>query len=91
MTLDNLRDPITRWFFQPDYTLSDDNVGEYVRKTDELREDEQQRREARSSHISLVSKEEDKSRTTKLQELVKNESNPLSLIKDVENEVIFNS
>ncbi len=89
LTLDNLRDPITRWFFQPEYTLSDETVGEYVRKTDELREYAKQKREKRSTHISLVSKE--KNRTEQLQQLVKNEDNPLSPIKDIQNEVVFNT
>lgn len=92
LAFDNLRDPITRWFFQPDCTLAEETVGEYVRKTDELREHEKQKRETRDiTRISLDNQIAQDDRTKQLQQLVHNEDNPLSFIQDVQDEVVFNS
>lgn len=97
LTFDNLRDPITRWFFKPDYTLAEETVGDYVRKTDELRAIERQKRRMRSAQeaqkmqefIASTNQEED--RAQRLQKLMQDEENPLSLLQNVKDEVVFNS
>lgn len=82
LTLDNLRDPITHWFFRPHTALSDQTIDSYVEETDKLREYEKGKRAALAAAQPTQEKKE--INVTQLQELIKNEENPLLLAQNIE-------
>jgi hypothetical protein len=86
LTFDNLRDPITRLFFEPDFTTAEDTVGEYIRKTDEIRGYSKNGGRTLSSEVVA----DNKIKAQQLHDLVKDEANPL-LATNIQRETVFNS